>query len=119
MAIFYLILAVIVIAMNLDKVPGALALIFKSAFGLQEAAAGGVGYAIMNAIKTGVARGLFSNEAGMGSAPNAAAAATPYPPHPASQGYVQMLGVFVDTIVICTATVSIILYLVSMFRTVK
>ncbi|HCH03161.1 MAG TPA: sodium:alanine symporter family protein [Vibrio sp.] len=109
MAIFYLVLAVIVILMNLDKVPGALALIFKSAFGLQEAAAGGVGYAIMNAIKTGVARGLFSNEAGMGSAPNAAAAATPYPPHPASQGYVQMLGVFVDTIVICTATVSIIL----------
>ena len=109
MAIFYLILAVIVIAMNLDRVPGALELIFKSAFGLQEAAAGGVGYAVMNAVKTGVARGLFSNEAGMGSAPNAAAAATPYPPHPASQGYVQMLGVFVDTIVICTATVSIIL----------
>ncbi|MBD1575329.1 MULTISPECIES: alanine/glycine:cation symporter family protein [Vibrio] len=109
MAIFYLVLAVFVIIMNLDKVPAAFELIFKSAFGLQEAAAGGVGYAVMNAIKTGVARGLFSNEAGMGSAPNAAAAATPYPPHPASQGYVQMLGVFVDTIVICTATVSIIL----------
>ncbi|OEF22605.1 alanine/glycine:cation symporter family protein [Vibrio rumoiensis] len=109
MAIAYLMLAVFVIIMNFDKVPGALELIFKSAFGLQEAAAGGVGYAVMNAIKVGVARGLFSNEAGMGSAPNAAAAATPYPPHPASQGYVQMLGVFVDTIVICTATVSIIL----------
>lgn len=109
MAVFYLILAAFVIIMNLDKVPGAMALIFNSAFGLQEAAAGGVGYAVMNAIKVGVARGLFSNEAGMGSAPNAAAAATPYPPHPASQGYVQMLGVFVDTIVICTATVAIIL----------
>lgn len=109
MAIAYLFLAVVVIVLNLDKVPGAIALIFKSAFGLQEAAAGGLGYAVMNAIKVGVARGLFSNEAGMGSAPNAAAAATPYPPHPASQGYVQMLGVFVDTIVICTATVSIIL----------
>lgn len=109
MAIFYLILAVFVILTNLEKVPDALSLIFKSAFGLQEAAAGGMGYAVMNAIKVGVARGLFSNEAGMGSAPNAAAAATPYPPHPASQGYVQMLGVFVDTIIICTATVSIIL----------
>jgi AGCS family alanine or glycine:cation symporter len=57
----------------------------------------------------GIKRGLFSNEAGMGSAPNAAASATPYPPHPASQGYVQMLGVFMDTIVICSATVAIIL----------
>jgi AGCS family alanine or glycine:cation symporter len=57
----------------------------------------------------GLKRGLFSNEAGMGSAPNAAASATPYPPHPASQGYVQMLGVFIDTIVICSATVAIIL----------
>ena len=86
-----------------------LALIFKSAFGLQEAAAGGLGYAIAQAMINGIKRGLFSNEAGMGSAPNAAASATPYPPHPASQGYVQMLGVFMDTIVICSATVAIIL----------
>ncbi len=57
----------------------------------------------------GIQRGLFSNEAGMGSAPNAAASAAPYPPHPASQGYVQMLGVFMDTIVICSATAIIIL----------
>ncbi|MDW2335083.1 alanine:cation symporter family protein, partial [Vibrio sp. 1069] len=84
-------------------------LIFKSAFGLQEAAAGGLGYAIAQAMINGIKRGLFSNEAGMGSAPNAAASATPYPPHPASQGYVQMLGVFMDTIVICSATVAIIL----------
>ena len=82
---------------------------FKSAFGLQEAAAGGLGYAIAQAMINGIKRGLFSNEAGMGSAPNAAASATPYPPHPASQGYVQMLGVFMDTIVICSATVAIIL----------
>jgi AGCS family alanine or glycine:cation symporter len=82
-----------------------LALIFKSAFGLHEAAAGGIGAAILNGFK----RGLFSNEAGMGSAPNAAAAATPYPPHPASQGYVQMAGVFIDTILICTASAAIIL----------
>ncbi|WCE30212.1 alanine/glycine:cation symporter family protein [Vibrio sp. SCSIO 43137] len=109
MALFYLALAIFVVAMNMDKVPGAIALIFKSAFGFQEAAAGGLGYAIAQAMINGIKRGLFSNEAGMGSAPNAAASATPYPPHPASQGYVQMLGVFTDTIVICTATVAIIL----------
>ncbi|MDB1124834.1 alanine/glycine:cation symporter family protein [Vibrio algarum] len=109
MALAYLALALVVVVLNLDKVPGALFLIIKSAFGVQEAAAGGVGYSISQAVINGVERGLFSNEAGMGSAPNAAATATPYPPHPASQGYVQMLGVFLDTIVICTATVAIIL----------
>ncbi|MCJ2375874.1 sodium:alanine symporter family protein [Vibrio sp. ZSDZ34] len=109
MALAYLVLALVVVFMNLEKVPEVLAYIFKSAFGLQEAAAGGVGYAIAQAMIQGIKRGLFSNEAGMGSAPNAAASATPYPPHPASQGYVQMLGVFTDTIVICTATVAIIL----------
>lgn len=109
MALAYLALALFVMFSNLDKLPAVLALIFKSAFGLQEAAAGGLGYAIAQAMINGIKRGLFSNEAGMGSAPNAAASATPYPPHPASQGYVQMLGVFMDTIVICSATVSIIL----------
>ncbi|USD65735.1 sodium:alanine symporter family protein [Vibrio sp. SCSIO 43136] len=109
MALAYLALAIFVMLMNLDKVPEVISLIFKSAFGLQEAAAGGLGYAIAQAMINGIKRGLFSNEAGMGSAPNAAASATPYPPHPASQGYVQMLGVFMDTIVICSATVAIIL----------
>nr|WP_202599342.1 MULTISPECIES: sodium:alanine symporter family protein [unclassified Vibrio] len=109
MALAYLVLAFFVMFANYEKVPAALALIVKSAFGFQEAAAGGLGYAIAQAMINGIKRGLFSNEAGMGSAPNAAASATPYPPHPASQGYVQMLGVFVDTIVICTATVAIIL----------
>ncbi|WP_394248963.1 alanine/glycine:cation symporter family protein [Vibrio profundi] len=109
MALAYLAIAIFVMFMNIEKVPDVLALIFKSAFGLQEAAAGGLGYAIAQAMINGIKRGLFSNEAGMGSAPNAAASATPYPPHPASQGYVQMLGVFVDTIVICSATVAIIL----------
>lgn len=109
MAFAYLAIALFVVIMNYEKVPDAISLIFKSAFGLQEAAAGGLGYAIAQAMINGVKRGLFSNEAGMGSAPNAAASATPYPPHPASQGYVQMLGVFIDTIVICTATVAIIL----------
>ncbi len=109
MALAYLALALFIMLTNLDKLPGVLSLIFKSAFGLQEAAAGGLGYAIAQAMINGIKRGLFSNEAGMGSAPNAAASATPYPPHPASQGYVQMLGVFTDTIVICSATVAIIL----------
>ncbi|MGF1746948.1 alanine/glycine:cation symporter family protein [Vibrio minamisatsumaniensis] len=109
MALAYLAIAIYVMFANIEKVPEVLALIFKSAFGLQEAAAGGLGYAIAQAMINGIKRGLFSNEAGMGSAPNAAASATPYPPHPASQGYVQMLGVFMDTIVICSATVAIIL----------
>ncbi|EJL6392129.1 sodium:alanine symporter family protein [Vibrio vulnificus] len=109
MALAYLALALFVMFSNMEKLPDVLMLIFKSAFGLQEAAAGGLGYAIAQAMINGIKRGLFSNEAGMGSAPNAAASATPYPPHPASQGYVQMLGVFMDTIVICSATVAIIL----------
>lgn len=109
MALLYLALALFIMLSNLEKLPDVLMLIFKSAFGLQEAAAGGLGYAIAQAMINGIKRGLFSNEAGMGSAPNAAASATPYPPHPASQGYVQMLGVFMDTIVICSATVAIIL----------
>ena len=109
MALAYLVLALFVMFANIEKLPAILALIVKSAFGFQEAAAGGLGYAIAQAMINGIKRGLFSNEAGMGSAPNAAASATPYPPHPASQGYVQMLGVFMDTIVICSATVAIIL----------
>ncbi|GAB6261484.1 sodium:alanine symporter family protein [Photobacterium sp. CCB-ST2H9] len=109
MAICYLALALVVVAMNIEQVPSVLALIFRSAFGLEEAASGALGYTIAQGMINGLKRGLFSNEAGMGSAPNAAASATPYPPHPASQGYVQMLGVFTDTIVICSATVAIIL----------
>lgn len=105
MAVVYLLVALFVILNNLGELPAVFSMIFKSAFGLEEAAAGGIGAAIMNGFK----RGLFSNEAGMGSAPNAAASATPYPPHPASQGYVQMAGVFIDTLLICTASAAIIL----------
>ena len=105
MAVAYLLVAVALILLNLEKIPGILSLIVQSAFGLHEAAAGGIGAAILNGFK----RGLFSNEAGMGSAPNAAASATPYPPHPVSQGYVQMAGVFIDTLLICTASAAIIL----------
>ncbi len=108
-AVGYLALAFVVVILNIEQIPGVLVLIIKSAFGIQEAVAGGIGYTVSQAVINGIERGLFSNEAGMGSAPNAAATATPNPPHPASQGYIQMLGVFVDTIVICTATVAIIL----------
>jgi AGCS family alanine or glycine:cation symporter len=109
MALAYLLLALWIIGLNIEHMPAILALIFQSAFGLQEVASGTLGYGISQAMTQGIQRGLFSNEGGMGSAPNAAAAATPYPPHPASQGYVQMLGAFVDTIVICSATAAIIL----------
>ena len=109
MAFAYIIIAIYVVAINIEKLPDVFMLIINSAFGWQEAASGGVAYAIAQAMKAGIARGLFSNEAGMGSAANVAASATPNPNHPASQGFIQMFGVFVDTIVICTATAAIIL----------
>lgn len=104
MAVAYLAIALVVLVMNIDQVPAALSLIVKSAFGWEEAAGGAMG-----AMMAGIARGLFSNEAGMGSAANIAASASPNPNHPASQGFVQMIGVFVDTIVICSASAAIIL----------
>ncbi|MDT9587399.1 MAG: sodium:alanine symporter family protein [Candidatus Arsenophonus melophagi] len=109
MAMSYLLLAFWVMSNNFERLPDVFLLIIKHAFGLQEASSGVVGYGVAQAITQGIQRGLFSNEAGMGSAPNAAAAASPYPPHPASQGYVQMLGVFMDTLVICSATAIIII----------
>ena len=84
-------------------------MIIRSAFGLQEAAAGAVGYSVSQAITSGFQRSMFSNEAGMGSTPNAAAAAASFPPHPAAQGIVQMIGVLIDTIVICSASAMIVL----------
>jgi len=108
MAGAYVLLALGVMAMNITEVPGVLALIVKSAFGLEEAAGGAAG-SVTAAMLNGIKRGLFSNEAGMGSAPNIAATATPAPHHPSSQGLVQAFGVFVDTIVVCTATAIMIL----------
>jgi|SRR5471030_981227 len=109
MVVAWLLLAVWVIAHNIERLPQVFVLIFKSAFGWQEAASGAVGYGVMQALTQGVQRGLFSNEAGMGSSPNAAALAAPTPSHPAAVGFSQMLGVFIDTIVISTATALIIL----------
>ncbi len=108
MAGAYLLVALVVIAMNLDQVLPTLGLIVRSAFGLEQAAGGVLG-GLAAALLNGVKRGLFSNEAGMGSAPNIAAAATPVPHHPASQGLIQAFGVFVDTLVVCTATALMIL----------
>ena len=99
----YILMALVIIGMNLSEVPATLALIVKSAFGLEPAFAGGVGAAII----MGVKRGLFSNEAGLGSAPNVAAVAEVK--HPAAQGIVQSLSVFIDTLLICTSTALIIL----------
>ncbi|WP_367105893.1 alanine/glycine:cation symporter family protein [uncultured Psychrobacter sp.] len=109
MAILYILLALFVIITNFSEFPAAIALIVKSAFGFEQAVGGVIGYGIAQAIINGIKRGLFSNEAGMGSAPNAAATAQTHPDHPAVQGFMQMLGVFIDTLVICTATASIII----------
>jgi len=99
MAVIYLAVALFVVISHIGEVPGLLATIVQNAFGFG-AATGGIAGAMLNGIK----RGLFSNEAGMGSAPNIAAVATPNPHHPSSQGFVQALGVFIDTLLICTAT---------------
>lgn len=103
MAIGYLLIALVVIVLNVDQIPAVLTLIVKSAFGLEPAVGGGIGAAIL----MGVKRGLFSNEAGLGSAPNVAAVA--YVPHPASQGIVQAFSVFIDTLILCSCTAFIIL----------
>lgn len=103
MAIAYIILALVVIAMNITSFPHVMSLIVKNAFGLDQAFGGGMGMAVIMGIK----RGLFSNEAGEGSAPNVAATASVS--HPVKQGLIQAFGVFTDTLLICTATAFIIL----------
>lgn len=109
MALLWVIASMVVCAWHADQLPAVFTLIVKSAFGWREAAAGALGYTLSQALTAGFQRGMFSNEAGMGSTPNAAAAAASWPPHPASQGIVQMIGVFVDTIIICTASAMIVL----------
>lgn len=106
MATIYAVLAIIILVKNLGMVPMALREIFEGAFGLNQAFAGLSGGLYAAAIN-GIRRGLFSNEAGEGSVPNAAATASTT--HPVRQGFIQSLGVFVDTIVVCTVTALIIL----------
>ncbi len=109
MALAYLGIALVVVSARIEELPAVFSLIFSHAFGFEQAVGGGLGYTVAQAMIQGIKRGLFSNEAGMGSGPNAAATATPWPPHPAAQGIVSMISVFIDTIVICTATAAIIL----------
>ncbi|MBO0576037.1 alanine:cation symporter family protein [Clostridium botulinum] len=103
MAITYVIVALFVIFRNIGSIPSIFSLIIENAFGIKQVVGGGLGAAVLMGIK----RGLFSNEAGMGSAPNAAATANVT--HPAKQGLIQTLGVFTDTILICSATSFIVL----------
>ncbi len=103
MAIIYIGLVAVILIFNYDQIIPMIATIVKNAFGFEQATGGAVGAAVLQGIK----RGLFSNEAGMGSAPNAAATAAA--PHPVKQGLIQSLGVFFDTMLVCTATAIMIL----------
>ncbi|MDO4612742.1 MAG: alanine/glycine:cation symporter family protein [Actinomycetaceae bacterium] len=106
MALAYLAMAVAIVALNADKLGAVFSSIFSEAFGWRQVG-GGSAAGFIAALEQGVKRGLFTNEAGMGSAPNAAATATVS--HPVKQGLIQSLGVFVDTMIVCTATAFIIL----------
>ncbi|MBO4565291.1 MAG: alanine:cation symporter family protein [Bacteroidaceae bacterium] len=103
MAIGYVVLAIVIIVMNIDLIPQVMKVIVLDAFGIEQIAGGGIGATIMNGVK----RGLFSNEAGEGSAPNVAATASTS--HPVKQGLIQSLGVFTDTLLVCSCTAFIIL----------
>ena len=104
MAVGYVTIATIIIILNITELPKVIEIIISSAFGMEQAIGGGIGAAIMQ----GIRRGLFSNEAGMGSAPHAAA--TAHTSHPVKQGLIQALSVFTDTLLICTCTAFIILF---------
>ena len=102
MAILYVTTSLVIILLNIEKVPDAISLIIYSAFDPQAALGGVVGFTVMKAIQSGVARGIFSNESGLGSAPIAAAAAQTR--EPVRQGLISMTGTFLDTIIVCTMT---------------
>ncbi|PRM50636.1 alanine/glycine:cation symporter family protein [Haemophilus influenzae] len=102
MAILYVTTSLVIILLNIEKVPDAILLIIDSAFNPQAALGGAVGLTVMKAIQSGVARGIFSNESGLGSAPIAAAAAQTR--EPVRQGLISMTGTFLDTIIVCTMT---------------
>ena len=103
MAIGYFVLTVVIVVMNIGLLPHVLKVIVTNAFGLEQGIGGALGVAVLNGVK----RGLFSNEAGEGSAPNAAATATVT--HPVKQGLIQALGVFTDTLLVCSCTAFVIL----------
>lgn len=101
MAVIYVMACLVILVLNAGKIPAAFAEIFESAFGMRAVAGGALG-AVMLSMQKGIARGIFSNEAGLGSAPIAAAAAQTK--EPARQGLVSMTGTFIDTIIVCTMT---------------
>ena len=103
MGLAYIIMAALIIFLNIDKLPGVITLIVKSAFGKEQAFAGIIGLTI----SWGVKRGVYSNEAGRGTGPQSAAAAESY--HPAEQGFLQSFSVYIDTLVVCSATAFMIL----------
>lgn len=103
LALVYIGVALFIVLTNITQIPEVLSLIVKNAFGIEQAVGGSFGAVLMNGVK----RGLFSNEAGMGSAPNAAATAVTS--HPVKQGLIQAFGVLTDTLIICTSTAFIIL----------
>lgn len=107
MALLYLVVALYIAVINLPIIPDIFRLIFSKAFEFDAAAGGFFGAMVSMAMMMGIKRGLFSNEAGMGSVPNAAAVSDVK--HPVNQGLVQMLGVFVDTFIVCSCTAIIIL----------
>ena len=107
MATLYLLMALYIIITNISLIPHVFGQIFSSAFKFEAAGGGLLGGLISQTMMIGIKRGLYSNEAGQGSAPNAAAAAEVK--HPVSQGMIQMLGVFVDTIIVCSCTAFIVL----------
>ncbi|BAL81763.1 putative sodium/alanine symporter [Selenomonas ruminantium subsp. lactilytica TAM6421] len=102
MAVMYIIISLGLIIMNIESLPAAIALVFETAFTGTAAAGGFAGSTIMMAMQNGIARGVFSNESGLGSAPIAAAAAKTK--EPAEQGLISMTGTFIDTLIICTMT---------------
>jgi len=102
MAVLYVVTSVVILILNADKVPAALSLIIHSAFNPEAALGGALGLTVMKAIQMGVARGIFSNESGLGSAPIAAAAAQTK--EPVRQGLISMTGTFLDTIIVCSMT---------------
>lgn len=102
MAVAYVVVSLMILVINADKLPATISFIIHAAFNPESAIGGALGFTVMQAIQSGVARGIFSNEAGLGSAPIAAAAAQTQ--EPVRQGLISMTGTFLDTIIICTMT---------------
>lgn len=117
MAAVYVVSCLIVLVVDFREIPNAFGMIFSSAFGLDSAVGGVTGYAIIAAMRFGVSRGLFSNEAGQGSAPIAHAASQMR--NPSVQGEIAMIGVFIDTLVLCTMTALVILTAEGVWPTIE